>query len=125
MGCFGCLLGLLFLGIPIFFGRMFWKFVGNGFSFGSKTQNLSEIPDDSKNFILQIDENSTNPWLKRIKESPMYGQVPENIAELMNRVTPDQNEKVISSIWTSHGMTHQGYLVITHLYLRWIQVLPS
>ncbi|MGH7203522.1 MAG: SHOCT domain-containing protein [Candidatus Levyibacteriota bacterium] len=124
---FGCLFGLLFLAGSIFAGRKFWKFIGNGFTLSNRTRHFSELANDTatNNLIFRIDENLENPWLKRIAASPMYGQVPENIVELMNRVTPDPNEKVISSIWTSHGLSHQGYLLITTSYLRWIQVIPS
>lgn len=114
----------------IFLGFIYWlvtrglKFFTNGFSMNAKVRPYTQVPS-AKDIVYQVNENTSNPWLKKIASSPMYGKVPENIVELMKRVSADPKEKVISAIWTWHGVMEQGYLVITTEYLRWIRIFPS
>lgn len=89
-----------------------------------KTRHVSEISGGG-NVMFKIEEYPDNPWMKRIAESPLFGEVPNDIVELMHRVSADPAEKVISSLWVWHGLLKKGYLVITTSYLRWIQVSPS
>jgi hypothetical protein len=116
--------GILGLGIFIAICVAISQFLTKGLSLGTKTKHFSNVSGAGE-IVHKIDEHSDNPWEKRIQESPLYGMVPNNIVELMKRVSADPNEKVISSIGVWHGWTKLGYLVITSNYLRWIQTLPS
>jgi hypothetical protein len=113
---------LLFVIGILIVGTSTWKIHTNQSK--GKTRHISEI-SGGEDVIFKPGAYSSNPWVKRMAESPLFGEVPKNIVELMHRVSADPNEKVISSLWVSHGLIKKGYLVLTTLYLRWIKVTPS
>lgn len=115
-----------FIGLVMFFAPLIalYQWMMNGFSISKRIVHFSQI-HNGKKYVVPLSPESVNPWDAKIASSPLYGQLPGKIGSLMSRMTADDTELIVGSVWATHDVFKLGYLIATSEYIRWVQVFPT
>ncbi|GEM_PF-3645718 len=71
--------------------------------------------------VASLDES--NPYWSTVTGSPLFGTMPRHGSDLLGKVMPDRDERVIATITANSGIK-AGYLMATTVGVRWVQTSP-
>lgn len=78
------------------------------------------LEEEHDSVVLAPFETS-NPWLRKLFQTPEYGRVPHAAVAALQRVSADPEELLLGGIRATHGLTNAGMLLLTTQWIRWVR----